>query len=119
MFDVKEGKVIKKIQHNNPLFKTLILIFPPSKVFTSRWVNHSGRIHSFSWTADSQYCASGSLDTHVYIWSVGKPAKSTAIKNAGPGGVNAVLWLDGGKNGRLVSAGADACVRGWDVQFPG
>ena len=45
--------------------------------------------------------------------------KSTAVKNAGPWGVNAVLWLEGGKDGRLVSAGADACVRVWDVKFPG
>ena len=45
--------------------------------------------------------------------------KSTAVKNAGPGGVNAVLWLEGGKGGKLVSAGADACVRVWEVMFPG
>jgi hypothetical protein len=45
--------------------------------------------------------------------------KNIALKNAGPGGVNAVLWLDGvsGKVGKLASAGADGCVRVWEVTF--
>ncbi|KAF8155889.1 WD40-repeat-containing domain protein [Crassisporium funariophilum] len=87
------------------------------KMITSRWAFHSARINSLSWTSDSAHCASGSLDTHVYVWSVAKLTKNIAIKNAGPGGVNGVLWIDGGKDGRLVSAGADACVRVWDVKF--
>jgi len=98
--------------------KIILFDVKERKILTSRWINHSARINSLSWTADSQYCASGSLDTHVYIWSVVKPTKSTAVKNAGPGGVNAVLWLEGGKDGKLVSAGADACVRVWEVKFP-
>lgn len=117
MFDVKERKV-----SNNVFDTTIEMSFffsHPKKILTSRWINHSARINSLSWTSDSLYCASGSLDTHVYIWSVAKPTKSTAVKNAGPGGVNAVLWLEGGKDGRLVSAGADACVRVWEVKFPG
>ena len=44
--------------------------------------------------------------------------KKIAIKNAGLGGVNAVLWLEeDGKKGKLMSTGADACVRVWDVVF--
>ncbi|KAI0078358.1 WD40 repeat-like protein [Panus rudis PR-1116 ss-1] len=81
---------------------------------TTRWSFHSARVNTLAWTADSQHCASGSLDTHVYIWSVQKPVKNIAIKNAGPGGVNAVFWL-GEK--RVGSAGADGCVRTWDVTF--
>ncbi|KAI0356078.1 WD40 repeat-like protein [Trametes cingulata] len=84
------------------------------KTVTSRWSFHSGRIHSLAWTADGKHCASGSLDTHVYVWSVEKPMKNVAIKNAGPGGVNAVFWL-GEKE--LASAGADGCVRRWSVTF--
>ncbi|EIN08347.1 WD40 repeat-like protein [Punctularia strigosozonata HHB-11173 SS5] len=87
------------------------------KAITSRWTFHSARITSLDWTSDGKHCASGSLDTHVYIWSVQKPVKNIAIKNAGPGGVNSVFWLDGGKDGRLASAGADACVRVWNVVF--
>ncbi|CAK5280612.1 unnamed protein product [Mycena citricolor] len=82
------------------------------KLVTARWSFHSARVNSLCWTADSKHCASGSLDTHVYIWSVANPTRNIALKNAGPGGVNSVLWVGEGK---LVSAGADGCVRQWDV----
>ncbi|TDL25119.1 WD40 repeat-like protein [Rickenella mellea] len=84
----------------------------------SRWTNHSARVLSLSWTADGAHIASGSLDTHVYIWSVSRPLSPIAIRNAGPGGVNFVVWLSSdGAKGRVASAGADACVRTWDVVF--
>ncbi|KAF8186885.1 WD40 repeat-like protein [Mycena galopus ATCC 62051] len=80
------------------------------KLATDRWSIHSARVYSLAWTADSKHCASGSLDTHVYVWS-----------ERGPGGVNAVLWVgDGagaGKGGALASAGADGCVRVWEIIF--
>ncbi|KZT03823.1 WD40 repeat-like protein [Laetiporus sulphureus 93-53] len=84
------------------------------KLVTGRWSFHSGRIHSLAWTADGQHCASGSLDTHVYIWSVQKPMRNIAIKNAGPGGVSAVFWVSENK---VASAGADGCVRTWEITF--
>ncbi|KAJ7269722.1 WD40-repeat-containing domain protein [Mycena rebaudengoi] len=89
------------------------------KLVTSRWSFHSARINALAWTSDSKHCASGSLDTHVYIWSVDKPTKNIALKNAGPGGVNSVIWVAGasGKSGTLASAGADGCVRLWEVVF--
>ncbi|TRM63711.1 WD40-repeat-containing domain protein [Schizophyllum amplum] len=88
------------------------------KMITGRWSYHSARINSIAWTADSKHCASGSLDTHVYVWSVAKQLKNIAIKNAGPGGVNAVVWVGGDdKTGRLASAGADGCVHMWEVTF--
>jgi WD40 repeat protein len=81
---------------------------------TSRWAYHTAKVNSLQFTADGQHCASGSLDTHVYVWSVARPLKSIAIKNAGPGGVNAVLWIGGTK---LATAGADGSMRTWDVTF--
>ncbi|KIY47510.1 WD40 repeat-like protein [Fistulina hepatica ATCC 64428] len=83
-------------------------------VTTSRWSFHSARILGLAWAADSRHCASGSLDTHVYIWDVERLTKNIAIKNANPGGVNAVLWLNDGK---LVSMGDDACARFWEIKF--
>lgn len=54
----------------------------------------------------------------MYVWSVEKPRESIEIKNAGPGGVNVVFWKeDDGKKGKLLSSGADACIRAWDVIF--
>ncbi|PBK89799.1 WD40 repeat-like protein, partial [Armillaria gallica] len=89
------------------------------KLVTSRWSFHSARVNSLSWTADSKHCASGSLDTHVYIWSVEKPMRNIALKNVGPGGVSGILWIESGdgKTGKLVSAGADVCVRVWEIKF--
>ncbi|KAK0435218.1 WD40-repeat-containing domain protein [Armillaria borealis] len=68
---------------------------------TSRWSFHSARVNSLSWTADSKHCA------------------NIALKNVGPGGVSAVLWVESGdgKTGKLVSAGADACARVWEIKF--
>ena len=36
------------------------------------------------------------------------------------GGINTVLWLEDGsgeKTGRLAGAGADVCVRVWEITF--
>ena len=91
-------------------------------MITSRWAFHSARVNSLSWTADSLHCASGALDTHVYVWSVQKPLKNIAIKNAVAGGVNAVLWLsaagdEGNGSGRLAVMGADAAIKVWQVKL--
>ena len=90
------------------------------QVITSTWTYHSACVNGLAWTQDSKHCASASLDTHVYVWSVAKPLKNVAINNACPGGANAVLWISGtpdGEKGALASAGADACVRLWEVKF--
>lgn len=102
---------------------------PKREPITSRWSFHSARVNALSWTADSQHCASGALDTHVYVWSVRKPMKNIAIKNAVPGGVNAVVWLSSGSSsqteggavgrssGKLAGTGADAAIKVWEVTF--
>ncbi|TFY60252.1 hypothetical protein EVG20_g7485 [Dentipellis fragilis] len=88
------------------------------KAITSRWSFHSARVNSLAWTADSQHCASGSLDTHIYVWSVQKPLKNIGIKNAVAGGVNTVLWKQSGdKKAVLVGAGADTAIRVWEITF--
>ncbi|KAF8528739.1 WD40-repeat-containing domain protein [Gautieria morchelliformis] len=90
------------------------------KASISRWTFHNSRIHSLAWTTDGAHVASGSLDTHVYVWSIAKPMRNIAIKNAGPGGVWGVRWVpgaDSGAEGKLLSAGADGAVRMWGVVF--
>ncbi|KAJ3475494.1 hypothetical protein NLI96_g11802 [Meripilus lineatus] len=94
--------------------RVLLFDVKERKLITSRWSFHTARILSLAWTEDGQHCASGSLDTHVYIWSVKKPMKNISIKNAGTGGVSAVFWLSPMK---LGSTGADGCVRVWDIVF--
>jgi WD40 repeat protein len=89
-------------------------------MITGRWSFHTARVLSLHWTADSQHLASGSLDTHVYVWSVRQPMKNIAVKNAVPGGATNVFWLSkaaGAGKGSLVASGSDACVRIWEVTF--
>lgn len=67
-----------------------------------------------AWTADGKHVASASLDTHGYVWSVEKPLKNIALKNIGPGGLFAVQWVGANK---LATAGADGCVRVFEITF--
>jgi WD repeat-containing protein 1 (actin-interacting protein 1) len=101
--------------------KVILYDVTKREVITSRWAFHSARVNSLSWTADSLHCASGALDTHIYVWSVQKPLKNIAIKNAVAGGVNAVLWLSAGGgeggSGRLAGMGVDAAIKVWEVKF--
>ena len=98
--------------------KVILYDVPKREPITTRWSFHSARVNTLSWTADSLHCASGALDTHIYVWSVKKPMKNIAIKNSIRGGVNAVLWVSHqGSEGRLVGMGADASVKVWQVKF--
>jgi WD40 repeat protein len=102
--------------------KVILYDVAKREVITSRWSFHSARVNALSWTADSLHCASGALDTHIYVWSVQKPIKNIAIKNAVPGGVNAVLWLsdrdsESKEGSRLAGSGVDAAIKVWQVRF--
>lgn len=46
---------------------------------SGRWGSHTGRITSLRWAADGKHCASASLDTNVFVWSVAKPLRSIKI----------------------------------------
>jgi len=94
--------------------KVILYDVAKREMITNRWCFHSARVNTLCWTADSLHCASGALDTHIYVWSVRKPTRKIAIMNAIPGGVNGVLWVS---EGRLAGTGADAAVRVWQVTF--
>ncbi|KAL7418020.1 putative WD-repeat protein [Mrakia frigida] len=81
---------------------------------SSRWASHTGRITSLRFSPSGKHCASSSLDTNVFVWSVEKPLRSIKIANAHSGGAYGVEWL-GEK--RIASGGADAVVRVFDVVF--
>ncbi|KAH9031687.1 WD40 repeat-like protein [Lactarius pseudohatsudake] len=95
--------------------KVILYDVAKREMITPRWSFHTARVNTLSWTADSLHCASGALDTHIYVWSVRKPSKKITITNAVPGGVNAVLWVS--DDGRLAGTGADAAVKVWQVAF--
>jgi WD40 repeat protein len=79
---------------------------------SSRWTFHTGRIASVAFSPSGRRIVSGGADESIYIWSVDKIIRNVAIKNAHPGGVAGVHWETDTK---IVSAGADACVRNWEV----
>ncbi|KAG6863111.1 hypothetical protein C0991_008141 [Blastosporella zonata] len=120
-----DGKSLKEtaiLEGNNGI--VLALAFSPDgkylasgDMITSRWSSHTGRINSLAWTSDSLHCASASLDTHVYVWSVTQLTKNIAIMNAAPGGANAVHWLEKDGSVDLATTGADGCVRLWAIKF--
>ncbi|KAH7887030.1 WD40-repeat-containing domain protein [Phlebopus sp. FC_14] len=103
-----------------------IILFDADKkaIATDRWTHHASRIASLSFFPSStSHLASISLDTNLYVYNVGatNTAKYVAIRGAAPGGGNAVFWLDGDKTdgkARVASAGADGCVRVWEVLLP-
>ncbi|EOY00921.1 Transducin family protein / WD-40 repeat family protein isoform 1 [Theobroma cacao] len=75
---------------------------------------HTARINCLAWSPDSTMVATGSLDTCVIIYEVGKPpSRHITIKNAHPGGVYGLVFTD---DSSVVSSGEDACIRVWRVE---
>lgn len=79
---------------------------------TSRWTFHTGRVASLAFSPSGARLVSGGADESIYIWNPDKVLRNVAIKNAHPGGVSGVAWES---ETRVVSAGADGCVRNWEV----
>nr|P90587.1 RecName: Full=66 kDa stress protein; AltName: Full=p66 [Physarum polycephalum]AAC26321.1 66-kDa stress protein p66 [Physarum polycephalum] len=83
------------------------------KIKVEGWVYHNARVTSLAWNSNSNNIVTGSLDSHVYVWSVSEPSKHIAIKNAHRGGVNAVLWVD---EHTVASAGLDCSIKTWTIK---
>jgi len=81
-------------------------------VKTTRWSFHVARITSLAFNAAGTHCVSGSLDTHVYVWSTQSVGKYVAIKGASKDGVWGVCWIGDYK---IASTGGDAAVKIWEI----
>lgn len=74
---------------------------------------HSARVNCLAWSPDSTLVATGSLDTTVVIYELGKPASARrTIKGAHLGGVYGVAFID---ECSILSSGEDGCVRLWTI----
>ncbi|TYJ49887.1 hypothetical protein E1A91_A01G167100v1 [Gossypium mustelinum] len=74
---------------------------------------HTARINCLAWSPNSTMVATGSLDSCVIIYEVGKPASSRiTVKNAHPGGVYGLVFID---DCNVASSGEDACIRVWKI----
>ncbi|PHH80386.1 hypothetical protein CDD82_1795 [Ophiocordyceps australis] len=80
-----------------------------------RWSAHTGRVMCISWEDSGAYAASGSLDTHVFVWCLEAKNQGKRIKaaNAHKDGVYGIRWVS---QGRVASAGGDATVKLWNVK---
>ncbi|KAL5761096.1 hypothetical protein ACOSQ2_019934 [Xanthoceras sorbifolium] len=72
---------------------------------------HTARLNCLAWSPNSTLVATGSLDTCVIIYEIGKPASSRiTVKHAHLGGVYGLAFID---DLNVVSSGEDACIRVW------
>ncbi|GAP83158.1 putative WD domain-containing protein [Rosellinia necatrix] len=82
------------------------------QIVTDRWSAHTGRVTSLAWNDAGTQAISGSLDTHIYVWSLAKPGARVNMLNAHKDGVYGVTWV--GEN-KVASTGGDATIKIWNV----
>jgi WD40 repeat protein len=105
-----DGKYIASADQNRDVF---VWDKAARKIKVDGWVYHNAKVTSLAWNPNSNNIVTGSLDSHVYVWSVSEPSKFIAIKNAHRGGVNAVLWVD---EHTVASAGMDSAIKTWTIK---
>ncbi|KEH44130.1 putative transcription factor WD40-like family [Medicago truncatula] len=83
------------------------------EVVLNNMLFHTARVNCLAWSPNSKLVATGSLDTCVIVYEIGKPASSRrTIKGAHLGGVYGLTFIE---PERVVSSGEDSCVRVWDL----
>src|SRR6476659_327696 len=70
---------------------------------------HGGPVRAVAISADASFAVSGSFDTSAIRWSLARNSAEQVLRFH-DGAVNAVAYL---KNGRIVTAGADAHIAIW------
>ncbi|QLL30583.1 hypothetical protein HG536_0A04010 [Torulaspora globosa] len=98
--------------------KIILYDLKTKDIKTTRWAYHTSRINSIAWMPaksegdDEDLVATASLDTNIFIYSVKRPMKTIKCLNAHKDGVNVALWEN---SQTLVSCGADACIKRWNI----
>lgn len=79
------------------------------------WQHHAGKITNLSWSGNSKYLATSSVDTHSFIYNPNKISDYIQIKNAHPlNPLSSIGWLD---DNHVVTASQDCCLRKWKLNF--
>jgi len=91
-----------------------VKIFEHQKCIVSGWVHHTSKIMTVAWSPDSNFVASGSVDSSVIVWYVHDNNKRIQLKLAHPGGVRGVLFSD---NNTIISVGEDCSMKAWSLSY--
>lgn len=79
------------------------------------WCFHTAKVNCLSWSPNSRFLASGSLDTSIIIWSVENPMKHLMLKKAHPQAqITKIAWVD---DETVISSGQDSNVKLWTIKF--
>ncbi|KAL6947175.1 hypothetical protein ACO0QE_002050 [Hanseniaspora vineae] len=111
---IDESSKTSYISCGDILGKIMLYDLKNKTLKTSRWAFHSGKITSMSWNPSSEFVVTGSLDTHLMVYSLNKPMKVIKYLNAHKDGVTNVLWIDANT---IISAGLDGCIKKWLVEY--
>lgn len=86
-----------------------------SDVTRDLWQHHAGKITNLSWSNNSKYLATSSVDTHSFIYNPNKISEYIQIKNAHPlNPLSSIGWID---DSHVVTASQDCCLRKWKLNF--
>jgi len=73
---------------------------------------HTARTMCVGWSPNSQFIASGSIDTNIIVWSLATGNRTAVIKGAHPLSViTGIVWLS---DSSFASCGHDCCIRVWE-----
>ena len=92
-----------------------ILVYEPKnpEPVITRWSAHTGRVTSIAWDEKGERAVTGGLDANIFIYSVAKPGQRVSVGSTHKEGVNGVKWVG---NDKVVSVGADAAVKVWQIE---
>jgi cytochrome c len=92
---------------------TLLMLLMPG-ISQAQLRGHGGPVRALAISSDGMHALSGSFDTSAIRWSISRNAAEQVMRFH-EGAVNAVAFL---KDGRMVSAGADARIAIWKGDQP-
>ncbi|HEX9074006.1 MAG TPA: c-type cytochrome [Pseudolabrys sp.] len=88
---------------------SLVLLSLVFSAAQAQWRGHGGPVRALAISPDGMQAVSGSFDTSAIRWSLARNAAEQVLRFH-DGAVNAVVYL---KDGRIVTAGADAHIAIW------
>jgi cytochrome c len=95
-------------------FCIAVLLFAAAQAAQAQLRGHGGPVRALAISPDGEHAISGSFDTSAIRWSL-KRNVAEQVMRFHDSAVNAVHWL---KDGRIVTAGADAHIAIWTQGRP-